>query len=48
MNTNRTKASGEALSLICGMGRTPISRKEVERWCERTATPQQAEVTKAA
>ncbi len=43
MKSNRTMTSGEGLSLICGMGRTPVSRKEIDKWCERsTAKPQKA------
>jgi hypothetical protein len=36
MATNRTTASGERLTLITGMGRTPVSRKAADTYCARS------------
>jgi hypothetical protein len=36
MASNRTTASGERLTLITGMGRTPVSRKAADTYCART------------
>lgn len=37
MHSSQTTVSGEG-TLICDMGRTPITRHEVEKWCERSTT----------
>ncbi len=37
MHSSQTTSSGEG-TLICDMGRTPISRREVEKWCEQATT----------
>lgn len=34
MHSSQTTSSGEG-TLICDMGRKPISRREVEKWCEQ-------------
>jgi hypothetical protein len=39
MASNRTTASGERLTLITGMGRTPVSRTAADTWCARTHRP---------
>lgn len=49
MNSPQT-ASSRAGTLICGMGRAPVSKQQVEKWCERSTPVQQTatSVRKAA
>ncbi len=35
------KPSPSAATLICGMGRTQVSQREVAKWCERTTSVRQ-------
>ena len=50
MDSSRTTASGQGLTLITGVGGRPIDRDEVEAWCRsrECGEPQQRAAQPAA